>query len=62
MRKCLPKHAKYNAVGREKRRKSDCACRKVYQKHVKYDDMGRETAKKATERAEKSAKSISNMM
>ena len=49
-------------MGREKRRKSDLACENVCPKHAKYNAVGRENERISTERAEKSAQSMSNIM
>ena len=49
-------------MGREKRRKSDLACENVCPEHVIYNAVGRENERISTERAEKSAQSMSNIM
>ena len=60
--KSLPKHVKYNAMGREKRRKSDCACENVCQSMPNIMLWAEKITGEATECAEKSAQSMSNIM
>ena len=62
VRKCLPKHAKYNAVGRENERISTERAEKSAQSMLYIMLWAEKNAGKATARAKKSAQSISNIM